>query len=180
MTQINPYMILGLSNDASDEEIKQEYRRKVLKYHPDKIKDESKRTRYETKFKLIKDAYDEIVKQRQQPTTVSQTLNNQQKFGAFPFTTMFQDAFQRMNDFDAMSQQFEQRIGNLNKTFANLDVNHNQGNSAGGKFYSKRVFFSNVNGKLIKKVEENNNGQIHQYEEYDDSQTNRTHQLKKN
>ena len=180
MSQINPYMVLGVSNDTNDEEIKQEYKRKALKYHPDKIKDESKRKRYETKFKLIKDAYEEIVKQRQQPTTVSQTFNNQQNFGVSPFTTLFQDVFQRMNDFDTMGQQFEQRIGNLSKTFANLDVNHNQGNNSGGNFYSKRVFFSNVNGKKIKKVEENMNGQIHQYEEYDDSQANRTQQLKKN
>ena len=164
----NPYMILGLSNDATNEEIRQEYKRKALKYHPDKIKDEIKRKKYETKFKLIKEAYEEIMKQRQQKQVQVHEMS--------PLTTMFQDMFQRMNDFDTMDKNFENRIQNLHKTFNTIDVNQ----SNKGNFYSKRVFYSNINGKKIKKVEENINGQIHQYEEYDDRQPNNVHQLKKN
>jgi len=179
-------MVLGLSNDASDEEIKQEYKRKALKYHPDKIKDESKRKRYETKFKVIKDAYEEIVKQRQQQSSLASSQRSRFSHphaGMPPFTTIFQDMFQRMNDFDTMGQQFEQRIEDLHKSFTNIDVNHDEPRKKPdtGNFYSKRVFFSNINGKKIKKVEENMNGQIHQYEEYDDNgNATRTQQLKKN
>lgn len=38
---INPYKVIGVPSYASFKEIKKEYKSKVLKYHPDKIKDKS-------------------------------------------------------------------------------------------------------------------------------------------
>lgn len=50
------YEILGVPRDASEEEIKKQYRKLALKYHPDKAP-ESKRKEYEERFKEISQAY---------------------------------------------------------------------------------------------------------------------------
>ncbi|RLC30585.1 MAG: J domain-containing protein [Deltaproteobacteria bacterium] len=49
------YKILGVSRDASDEEIKKAYRKLAMKYHPDHCKGDKKEA--EEKFKKISEAY---------------------------------------------------------------------------------------------------------------------------
>jgi len=49
------YSVLGLSREATQEEIKKAYRKNAIKYHPDKNPDDKKS---ETKFKEISEAYE--------------------------------------------------------------------------------------------------------------------------
>ncbi|HDN97643.1 MAG TPA: molecular chaperone DnaJ, partial [bacterium] len=56
-TKKDYYEILGVSRDASQEEIKRAYRRLALKYHPDRQPPE-KRKWAEEKFKEISEAYE--------------------------------------------------------------------------------------------------------------------------
>ena len=58
----NPYRVLGVSEDASQDEIKRQYRALCLKYHPDKNikRSASERTSVETKFKQLQEAYSQI------------------------------------------------------------------------------------------------------------------------
>lgn len=59
----NPYQILGVSQNASMDEVKQAYRRLAKKYHPDV----SKEPDAEEKFKEIQNAYDQIKNPQPQP-----------------------------------------------------------------------------------------------------------------
>ena len=56
---IDPYSILGISRDASDEEVKKAYRKMSRKYHPDSYVDNPLADLAEEKFKEVQEAYDQ-------------------------------------------------------------------------------------------------------------------------
>lgn len=60
----NPYQVLGVSPDASEEEIKKAYRALSRKYHPDANVNNPNRVQAEEKFKQIQEAYQRIMKER--------------------------------------------------------------------------------------------------------------------
>ena len=60
----NPYKVLGVSEDATDEEVKKAYRDLVRKYHPDKYGDNPLADVAAEKMKEINAAYDQITRDR--------------------------------------------------------------------------------------------------------------------
>ena len=61
----NPYEVLGVSETATDEEIKAAYRKLAKKYHPDNYTDSPLADVAEQKMKEINEAYDAINQMRQ-------------------------------------------------------------------------------------------------------------------
>jgi curved DNA-binding protein len=55
MAETDYYQVLGVSRDATPDEIKKAYRKLAMKYHPDKVKGDKKPA--EEKFKQISEAY---------------------------------------------------------------------------------------------------------------------------
>ncbi len=64
VTMNDPYKTLGVSPDATDEEIKKAYRDLARKYHPDNYTNSPLADLAQEKMKEINEAYDQIQKQR--------------------------------------------------------------------------------------------------------------------
>ena len=60
----DPYVVLGVSRTASDEEIKKKYRELARKYHPDNYANNPLADLAQEKMKQINEAYDAITKER--------------------------------------------------------------------------------------------------------------------
>lgn len=65
----DPYSVLGVSPNASDEEIKKAYRKLSRKYHPDANINNPNKAAAEEKFKEVQAAYDQIVKAKENHTS---------------------------------------------------------------------------------------------------------------
>lgn len=60
----DPYKVLGISPDASDEDVKKAYREMAKKYHPDNYVDNPLADLAQEKMKEVNEAYDTITKAR--------------------------------------------------------------------------------------------------------------------
>ena len=60
----DPYSVLGVSQNASDDEVKKAYRELARKYHPDNYQNNPLADLAEEKMKEINEAYDTITRQR--------------------------------------------------------------------------------------------------------------------
>lgn len=79
----DPYEVLGVSKDASDEQIKEAYRNLARKYHPDNYADNPLSDLAGEKMKEINDAYDAIMNERRGKSS-SGSSYNQNGASAFP------------------------------------------------------------------------------------------------
>ncbi len=66
---MDPYEVLGISPNATDQEVKKAYRALSRKYHPDANVNKPNPQMYEEKFKQIQQAYQTIMDQRHNRTT---------------------------------------------------------------------------------------------------------------
>ncbi len=85
----DPYSVLGVSPNATDEEIKKAYRRLSRKYHPDANINNPDKAAAEEKFKEVQAAYDQIVKAKENHTSAygydDRSYNQGGAYGQNPF-----------------------------------------------------------------------------------------------
>lgn len=77
----NPYEVLGVSPNASNDEIKRAYRELSRKYHPDSYVNNPLADLAEEKFKQVQEAYDQIMKQRESRGSYSGSSQNSYNYG---------------------------------------------------------------------------------------------------
>ncbi len=65
MSMRDPYEVLGISPQASDEQVKAAYREMARKYHPDNYSDNPLSELAQEKMQEINEAYDTIIRMRQ-------------------------------------------------------------------------------------------------------------------
>lgn len=96
----DPYNILGVDKDSSDNEIKKAYRKLAKQYHPDKGSGN------EDKFKEIADAY-ETLSNPQKKAQYDQRANNPFADFGHDFTgSMFEDLIRNQNFAGAFNQRY--------------------------------------------------------------------------
>ena len=94
----NPYDVLGVSQSASDEEIKKAYRDLTRKYHPDANVNNPHKDQAEEKFKEVQQAYDQIMRERQQGASFG---GYQYGYGGFGGQTS-QESYQQTQESNEM------------------------------------------------------------------------------
>lgn len=97
----NPYEVLGVSSNATNDEVKKAYRELSRKYHPDSYVDNPLADLAEEKFKEVQEAYDQIMKQRENGGTYNYsyggTSQSQQYSGGNQETVELQAARNYIN-----------------------------------------------------------------------------------
>ena len=73
---MNPYEVLGVSRNASIEEIKKAYKELSRKYHPDSYVGNPLSSLAEEKFKQVQEAYDAIMKEKNGDYNYADNYNN--------------------------------------------------------------------------------------------------------
>lgn len=73
---MNPYEVLGVPENASEEEIKKAYKELVKKYHPDKYQDNPLADLAEEKLQEVNEAYDMLMKNRNSGPSSSYNYGN--------------------------------------------------------------------------------------------------------
>jgi len=77
----DPYQVLGVSRDTSEEEIKKAYRKLSRIYHPDANINNPNKEQAEEKFKEIQQAYEQVMKEKEQGTSGYGAYGDYQRYG---------------------------------------------------------------------------------------------------
>ena len=80
----DPYSVLGVSKNASEEEVKNAYRELARKYHPDNYTDNPLSDLAAEKMKEINDAYDQIMNGRRSSKSYNLNQNSYSGSTSFP------------------------------------------------------------------------------------------------
>ncbi len=114
----DPYSVLGVSANASDEEIKRAYRELARKYHPDNYQNNPLADLAEEKMKEVNEAYDAINKMREHGGSSSgyQASYQQGGYQQSGYSTSGSPAFAQVRQAINMGNmaQAEQMLNNIN------------------------------------------------------------------
>ena len=79
----DPYKVLGIDRNATDDEVKTAYRKLSRKYHPDANVNNPNKDKAEEMFKLVQQAYDQIMNERKNGGYTSGGFGSNGTYGGF-------------------------------------------------------------------------------------------------
>ena len=130
----DPYSVLGISTNATDEEVNRPYRELARKYHPDNYQDNPLADLAEEKMKEINEAYEEINRIRSGGGAAS----SNRSYGG----SAYQSAYQRQtSSADPLFQQVRQRINQGDVDGAELLLREAPSQSAEWHFLSGSIAY---------------------------------------
>ena len=80
----DPYSVLGIPKNATDEQVKNAYRELARKYHPDNYADNPLADLAGEKMKEVNDAYDAIMNERNSRKSKGSNANYNSEPSSFP------------------------------------------------------------------------------------------------
>lgn len=102
----NPYEVLGVSPQATDDEVKKAYRTLSKKYHPDANINNPNKEAYTEKFKEVQNAYDQIMEMRKRGASGS-TYGPGSSYGQSSYGQQYgQSQRTQYSDFDDIFNSF--------------------------------------------------------------------------
>ena len=131
----DPYSILGVDRNASDEEIKKAYRRLSRKYHPDANINNPHKDEAEAKFKEVQQAYqqaNEVVEQAsaQAQQIVDDAVNDSDNIreGAIRYTDEMLGSLQTIiqRAMDQIGDRYNSMLSSLQSTYEVVSGNRNE------------------------------------------------------
>ena len=149
---MNYYEILGISRNASEEEIKKGYRKLAIKWHPDKNPNNQKES--EEKFKIISEAYSVLSDKEQRiiyDAKINSNINiNNSNYSNYTFSRVNPrdvfDTFFKNNPFP--SRQFNDYDNNIKKESFDDPLNYNSTKINKSKTKGETCYF-NINCTLM-------------------------------
>lgn len=130
-TSIDPYQVLGLANDASQDDIKKAYRKAALKHHPDKAAEADKQAAH-TKFQEVAFAFAILSDERRRKrydTTGRTEESLDLEDDDFDWTTYFREQFkgvvneETINKFSDEYKGSEEERGHVLEAYAKVKGN---------------------------------------------------------
>ena len=144
------YDLLGIKQNATDDELKKAYKKMALKYHPDK--NPNNKQEAEAKFKEVSEAYEILCNKQNNTNNLNFNFSNG---NGRTFNNPF-DLFNELFKNNGFPRDFENQFGNNQPSFrfANSNININvfptRNNFMGGvSAYSKQTNTTYNNGKKI-------------------------------